>query len=1103
MPGQSAFPVAAALPFTHLPVPALPALPPQLLLASGLTPEQRELGDTILESGNTLLTILGDILDFSKIDHNSMALERAPLVLRDTVEASIEMVAADARRKGLELAYCLDDALGSGRRLLGDSVRIRQVLANLLSNAVKFTAAGEVVVDAWVEGSPEEAASQADVHAAPAEAASSGATCTSLDCPPECGDESPPPPAFPRLHLTVRDTGIGIAPSAMSHLFQCFRQGHASMTRRYGGTGLGLAISRRLAHLMDGDVWVDSQEGHGSTFHFTMALHWEGETPSPSPAATSQPGSAAAALAEPAGAPAASLPRPASTSFDSSVGVSAAEALPPGRRRSSSESAHSGPRPSFAAELGDHSAPDSVSVGSASRGAEEQRQQLQAHHEALLAKLAQSSMQRPDGSPAQASEAPLTVGLSSAHSDAPDTPSMLAPGAARAGGAMSAVSSCSRLGTLTARTGSSSALAALTSLAAATTALFSDSQRGSADAQLAAVRGSRSGDSFRSSGDTGLRPPRPPPPPTADARTSTFFTSGRPLPAVQQAVGPQVQPAPSLPPPAADYRASSFFAPSQPLPPSPLCTLRPPSDEQPAVVEEAELESDAPHAPAPLQLGMQPLSPADAAAAGGASSASPAAAAHAAPGEDAVAGRRSADSQPSIASAPDPGLQRSAGGTPTGRAAAFAKAAADGLWGSAGAAAGGPDAALLRGRSVCIDVAHGPTAVQIAQSCLLLGMRATRAPCSAMAPHAEGQEFCVTTADKALEAIRAGWRGRPLVVLGRREDLPLNLQPLATTVSKPVRHARLVAALLKAAAFSRSKQQAPLHSDPAMMTAMPDRISLNRLAVNRRISLDNSALDRRRWDAATAAAATAAAVGAVAANGGDHHEPPQGSAPANGHGASLRRSGEGQPGGVGGWAPQLPAILSDDSAGESSQRSSMEGGAGGLPTIPEQPSMPGSPFAARAQRPATPEEPAALEPAGPVGHLAALEPAAPAGHDLRILVAEDNLVNQMVIRKVLQRVVPAATVEIVGNGALALEAALARRPDLILMDIHMPEMDGIEASRRLHEALPPDEAPIVVALSADTLQMQDSKCAAAGFSAFICKPFRVEDVQRVLRLVQQ
>ena len=118
-------------PIHSQPASACPALPPslQLLLASALSPEQRELADTILESGNTLLLILGDILDFSKINHNSLVLERSPLELRDAVEASIELVAAEAGRKGLEVAYGLQGEELVGRRIMGDSIRIRQVRA--------------------------------------------------------------------------------------------------------------------------------------------------------------------------------------------------------------------------------------------------------------------------------------------------------------------------------------------------------------------------------------------------------------------------------------------------------------------------------------------------------------------------------------------------------------------------------------------------------------------------------------------------------------------------------------------------------------------------------------------------------------------------------------------------------------------------------------------------------------------------------------------------------------------------------------------------------------------------------------------------------------
>eukprot|EP00884_Botryococcus_braunii_P007045 jgi/Botrbrau1/16341/Bobra.0345s0005.1 len=211
----------------------------QLLLSTNLTPEQRELAETILDSGDTLVTILGDILDFSKIDHNSMVLEATPVSLRATIESTVEMVAADAVRRGIEIAYVVEDSM-LRQKVLGDAIRIRQVLANILSNAVKFTEKGEVVVEGKVEPPPQQDTAEGQ-HL---------------------------------FHISVRDTGIGIPKEAMSKLFQCFRQGHESMTRKYGGTGLGLAISRRLAELMGGTIWVDSSPGVGSTFHFTMLLPW-------------------------------------------------------------------------------------------------------------------------------------------------------------------------------------------------------------------------------------------------------------------------------------------------------------------------------------------------------------------------------------------------------------------------------------------------------------------------------------------------------------------------------------------------------------------------------------------------------------------------------------------------------------------------------------------------------------------------------------------------------------------------------------------------------------------------------------------------------------
>jgi GAF domain-containing protein/CheY-like chemotaxis protein len=215
-----------------------------LLLDTGLDEEQRDFADTIRTSGDALLTIINDVLDFSKIEAGRVELESAPFILREAVEASLDILAPSASKKGLELVYAVDEDLPPV--LVGDAGRIRQVILNLLSNAVKFTERGEVVVT--VGGSRIESAARS---------------------------------ARPRweIRVDVHDTGIGIPPAAMDRLFQSFSQVDASIARRYGGTGLGLAISRRLAELMDGSLVAESsgRPGEGTTFHFIARIP-EGRT---------------------------------------------------------------------------------------------------------------------------------------------------------------------------------------------------------------------------------------------------------------------------------------------------------------------------------------------------------------------------------------------------------------------------------------------------------------------------------------------------------------------------------------------------------------------------------------------------------------------------------------------------------------------------------------------------------------------------------------------------------------------------------------------------------------------------------------------------------
>jgi len=200
-----------------------------LLLDTPMNEEQRDYAYTIRSSGEALLTIINDILDYSKIELGKLEIEQQPLDLRRCIEESLDLLSPKAAEKNLNLAYILED--GTPDALISDVTRLRQVLVNLLSNAVKFTHHGEVLVTV---------------------------------------DAKALEPEVCLVHFAVKDTGIGIPEDRLGALFQSFSQVDASTTRKYGGTGLGLAISKRLAELLGGGMWVESQVGQGSTFHFTV-----------------------------------------------------------------------------------------------------------------------------------------------------------------------------------------------------------------------------------------------------------------------------------------------------------------------------------------------------------------------------------------------------------------------------------------------------------------------------------------------------------------------------------------------------------------------------------------------------------------------------------------------------------------------------------------------------------------------------------------------------------------------------------------------------------------------------------------------------------------
>lgn len=892
----------------------------QLLLASVLTPEQRELTETILESGSALLGILGDILDFSKIDHGSLELQRQPMCLRQATEACLELVAAEAAKKGLALAYLADDA-ALGRALLGDPVRVRQVLANLLSNAVKFTERGEVVVHVTVEpaatcrnplalaAAPAASCAPSDTPSTPAPATPTCSSASAADTEQDhqqaaaaaadeacmgdaegCGEV---------VHFAVADTGIGIGAESARKLFQHFRQGSETMSRRYGGTGLGLAISKRLAQLMCGDIWVESELGKGSTFHFTLKAEWAQGPWSP-------PTSSAASPADSVNC----TPRSSTEVLHPGVGAAVVEGITGGGTWAGSSSALSPPLPPAVPVPVPlppgiaRSSTSSTSSGSTARTGRELRK----------------SPWLPDGTP-------------------------VAEGDCGASGSGSGSASAAFVG---------SPLGGVSGLASP---LAADC--------LAAAAGGQPGSSSNS--------------------VTGYVTSGGGRPSSSSGVGVGGAAA------EAEAHESALVA-----------------------LHGRTVLVDVSHAALSRQVW-------------------------------------NSCRQLGLAA-----VQARACGGPAGAAAAAAVVAA--------AAA----AAAL--------TAHGTAdGSAAAEPC---------APASADAPTNQLQQqpqydILVVSMDRLVPAFKAGWKGRPVVALGDREQLPPALQPLVVVTVLPVRHSRLCNALVKSTALLKWNGNSapklgntPIPSESIQMLKswrMKKGPAFDADAFNRRTSLDNSVLER-------AAMARGAAAGAAGRGGAGGHAP---RAPVQAH-LSIPENSELAAGPEERLPPSLLAQQQQMLQQQATTTAATPASAAAPAPAPSPSTTPGTGTGASGAAAAA---------------AASLLP-----QQLRILIAEDNKVNQKVVLKVLQQILRGCQPpDVVENGLQVLQALQKKTYDLILMDIHMPEMDGLEASKRIQETYKPEERPRIIALSADTVQTLHDRCREAGIEAFLVKPFRIEDLARVMR----
>ncbi|MBI5748360.1 MAG: response regulator, partial [Nitrospinae bacterium] len=218
-----------------------------LLWDTELTPEQRQYVHVFRSAGENLLQLINDILDLSKVEAGQLAIESADLDLREVIESLGEVMAIRAHQKGVEFAHHIMPDVPT--YLIGDPLRLRQILVNLIGNAIKFTEKGEIVVEVKTK------------------------------------DEGRGTKGEANLIFSVRDTGIGIPPEKLNAVFERFTQVDSSTTRKYGGTGLGLTISKRLVEMMGGRIWVESKQGEGSIFYFTarFAVQSEDKKRLPSP----------------------------------------------------------------------------------------------------------------------------------------------------------------------------------------------------------------------------------------------------------------------------------------------------------------------------------------------------------------------------------------------------------------------------------------------------------------------------------------------------------------------------------------------------------------------------------------------------------------------------------------------------------------------------------------------------------------------------------------------------------------------------------------------------------------------------------------------------